>query len=144
VNEPRDLIEARRRLARAEGELQTDEGLLELQEGLGLLEYVATNPAAGTHRQVAYNLGKTYAIKIQERVARELQSGRNLPEPALRHAFEVLRSFDHTCFDVPPARALKIELVRRIIDILYEGYSPDEKQRAYEELTKIAGAASDD
>lgn len=139
MDEPRDLIEARRRLARAETQLETEDGLLELQEGVGLLECVAADPAAGEHRQIARNLGKTYAAKVHERIRQQLESGQNLAEAALRQAFTVIRCFDDACFDVPPARELKIELVRRLIDIHYEGYPPAEKQRAYEELAQISG-----
>lgn len=144
MSEPRDLTEARRRLARAENELETEDGLLELREGLGLLECVAGDPAAGAHRQVARNLGKTYAAKVHERIKQQLTSRQNLAEAALRHAFAVIRCFDDASFDVPPARDLKIELVRRLIDIHYEGYTPADKQRAYEELAKISGVHRDE
>lgn len=141
MSEPRELAEGRRRLARAETDFDTEEGLVELQEGLGLLECVAVDAAAGAHRTVARNLGGAYASRIHERIKRQLESNRNLPEPELKHAFALVRAFDNTCFDVPPgARELKIELVRRLIDIYYEGYPPDEKESAYQELAEITGA----
>jgi len=143
MDEPSELSTARRHLARAEAGIETEEGLHHLQEGLGLLERVTESPAAGKHGPVARNLGGTYAAKVHEHVQRQLASGRNLPEPALQHAFAVIRAFDGTCFDVPAgARDLKIELVRRLIDIYYEGYSAAERQRAYEELAKATGVRS--
>lgn len=144
MEEPRDLREARRRLARAEAALETEAGLLDLEEGLGLIDAVLADPAAHSQRQIAVNLGRTYAARIHERIARQLEAGRNLPEPVLRHAFAVLRSFDGASFDVPPASTLKIELVRRLIDLYYEGYSQEDKQRAYDELAEISGAASEE
>lgn len=145
MNEPPELAEARRRLARAESEFETEEGLADLQEGLGLLECVARDPAAGEHAGVARNLGGAYAAKIHERIGQRLESHVNLPEAALQHAFAVVRAFDGTGFDVPrSARSLKIELVRRLIDIYYEGYPAAEKQRAHEELAKLAGISEDE
>lgn len=138
--EPTELIEARRCLARAEAEIGTAAGLEQLEEGLELLDIVADHPSAAAERTLALRLGATYAVKVYAHVERELASGKNLPEPALQHAFALLRCFDDKVFEVPPtSRELKIELVRRLIDIYYEGYSPADKQLAYEELAKISG-----
>ena len=144
MEEPIELTDARRRLARAEAEIDTADGLVNLEEGLELLESVAEDRAAGMHRKIARTLGATYAARVHESIRRELDSSRNLPEPALRHAFAVVRAFDGKGFDVPPtSRELKIELVRRLIDIYYEGYSPADKQLAYEELAKISGMSDE-
>jgi hypothetical protein len=140
AKEPAELTSARRHLARAEAAIDTDDGLAHLEEGLELLESVAADRRAGEHRALAAQLGATYAVKVNEHVGRQLASGRNLPEPALRHSFALLRCFDGKGFDVPPtSRESKIELVRRLIDIYYEGYPAADKQRAYEELAEIAG-----
>ena len=145
AQEPQELADARRHLAVAEAALDTDEGLAHLQEGLELLESVAADPKGGRYRAVARRLGATYAAKVHEHVRAALASGRNLPEPVLRHAFAVVRCFDGKGFDVPPtSRETKIELVRRLIDIYYEGYSAADKQRAYEELAEISGVSGSD
>jgi len=144
MQEPKELADARRRLARAEAEIDTADGLANLQEGLELLESVAVDDAAGQYRAVARTLGTTYAARVHEGIRRDLDSGRNLPEPVLRHAFAVVRAFDGKGFDVPSSsRDLKIELVRRLIDIYYEGYSAADKQLAYEELAKISGMSGE-
>lgn len=138
--EPAELTEARKRLARAEATIETFEGLEHLQEGLELLE-----SAADEHAALARQLGATYAKKVHEHVRRELGSGRNLPEPALQHAFALLRCFDGKGFEVPSAsRETKIELVRRLIDIHYEGYPEADKRRAYEELAEIVRVSGKD
>jgi|SRR5690606_30188502 len=145
TQEPKELSDARRHLALAEASLDTDEGLAHLQEGLELLESVADDPEGGRYHAVASRLGAAYAAKVHEHVRNALASGRNLPEPVLRHAFAVVRCFDGKGFDVPPtSRETKIEIVRRLIDIYYEGYSAEEKQLAYEELAKISGVSGDD
>jgi len=138
------LTEARHHLARAEAALETVEGLGHLQEGLELLESVAGDRDA-KHAGLARRLGATYAKKVHEHVQRELASGRNLPEHVLQHAFALVRCFDGKGFEVPPtSRDTKIELVRRLIDILYEGYPEALRQRAYEELAEIARESGKD
>jgi len=142
--ESADLTEARRRLALAEAAIETAEGVTHLQEGLELLESVA---ADRDRRQagLARRLGATYAKKVHEHVQRELGSGRNLPEHVLQHAFALLRCFDGKGFDVPStSRDTKIDLVRRLIDIHYEGYPEADKRRAYEELAEIVRASGKD
>ncbi|HEX6993090.1 MAG TPA: hypothetical protein VF339_02995 [Gammaproteobacteria bacterium] len=142
--EPAELTDARTHLAHAEAALATADGLTHLQEGLELLESVADDRDART-AALARQLGATYAKKVHEHVRRELASGRNLPEPALQHAFALLRCFDGKGFEVPPtSRETKIELVRRLIDIHYEGYPEADKQRAYEELAEIARSSGKD
>lgn len=140
TNEPAELTSARTQLAQAETKLDTEEGLAHLQEGLELLEAVAEDPKAGRYRKVARQLGAAYASTVHAHVRAGLASGRPLPEPVLRHAFDLLRCFDGKGFDVPStSRESKIELVRRLIDIYYEGYPAADKQRAYEELARITG-----
>jgi hypothetical protein len=139
MSEPQDLTAAREHLSRAETDIMTDDGLSHLQEGLGLLESVIEDPASGRSSDVARNLGSTYATKLYERVLHRLEAHRNLPEPELKHLFAVLRAFDGVSFDTPPvARPLKIELVKRLVDLYYEGYSPEEKRKALEQLAGLA------
>lgn len=140
TKEPTDLDSARTQLARAETGLDTGEGLTRLREGLELLEAVAEDPKAGRYRAVVRRLGAAYASKVHAHVRAALESGSHLPEPVLRHAFDLLRCFDGKGFDVPStSRESKIEIVRRLIDIHYEGYPAADKQRAYEELARITG-----
>jgi hypothetical protein len=46
--------------------------------------------------------------------------------------------FDQSQIELPDnARAVKVEIARRLIDRYYEGHSAERKRQALEELTKI-------
>jgi len=139
MSEPAALARARRRLAQAESELATADGLARLREGLELLEQVVEEFAGAASADVARNLGSAYAKKIHARIDRMLEQNANLPEPELEHLFAVARAFDDSCAEAPPsATQTKIELVRRLIDLYCEGYDPVEKEKAYEQLARLA------
>jgi hypothetical protein len=143
-NESAGLAAARDLLAQAESALDTPQGLAALRDGLGLLDDVAGDASAAEAR-IARNLGAAYADNVHQHVERRLGSGLNLSEAELQHAFAMLRAFDATVFAVPAGdRALKIELVRRLIDIYYEGYPQAAKQRAIDELAAMSGVDGDD
>jgi hypothetical protein len=145
MRESKDLARARDHLAKAEACMMQAEGLHHLQEGLVLLEGVIQDPAAGASAAIARNLGSTYAVKLYHRINGRLGARRDLPEPELKHLFAVLRAFDEASFETPPvARALKIELVKRLIDRYYEGYSPAEKRKALEELASLSSRGQQD
>ena len=139
MSEPKELIAARKHLAKAEVDIATADGLFHLQEGLALLETVHEDPAAGKYRKIAQNLGSAHSAKIHARIHQQVEASRDVPEPELEHSFALIRCFDDTCFELPPgARELKIGLVKRLVDRYYEGYGPEEKQKIYDELARVA------
>ncbi len=137
MTESRELENARRRLARAEVELDSADGLKLLVEGLGLLDGViggASAPAAGTAR----NLAASYAARIYEKIGRVVARDPQLPEPRLEHYFKVVLAFDQVGESLPASAAkLKLAVVRALIDRYYEGHSPAQKRRALEQLNAL-------
>jgi hypothetical protein len=137
--EPPDLETARQRLARAEAILMTADGLIHLKEGLTLLESLIDRNRGTPTESVARNLGQTYTTRVYERIRRAVEQNRTLPEPDLEHLFSVVRAFDDAGFELPPdARELKVAVVRRLVDYYYEGHSPAEKERVYQQLADIS------
>ena len=138
MSEPRELLAAREHLARGEASYRTAAGLAELEQGLGLLDEVMAAKNAN-HRSVAENIAKTYATRIYRSIGALLEGDRAVPEPLLEHLFKVVLAFDQCEVDLPDtAREVKIEIARRLIDHYYEGYSPEQKRQAIEQLMKIA------
>ena len=136
--EPQALVEARRSLAEAEAGLDSADGLAQLTEGLALLDDVMGEGPPATER-TARNLASAYATRVYQHVADGLND-RDVPEPALEHYFKLVLAFDRVSAAVPAAaQALKIDVVRRLIDRYYEGYPPERKQRVLEELAQLAG-----
>jgi hypothetical protein len=138
VTESRELLAAREHLARGEASYGSTAGLAELEQGLGLLDDIMSAKNAG-QRTIAQNIAKTYATRIYRSIGTLLQSDRAVPEPQLEHLFKVVLAFDQSDIELPPkAREVKVEIARRLIDHYYEGYSPEQKRKAVEQLTKIA------
>ena len=141
MSEPATLREARERLSKAESDFRSADGLFHLEEGLALLEDVFAE-AAPQHRSVASNLLSTYSKRIYDSVRNVIERDPHLPQPDLEHLFKVLLAFDIEGVELPPyARALKIDVVKRLIDFHYEGYPPEEKQKM---LQQLAGRTADD
>jgi hypothetical protein len=137
--EPQDLVNARRCLARAEADLLAADGLAQLADGLAYLEDVM---GTGDHTaaRTARNLATSYASRIYGRVREIVATDKQLPEPQLEHCFKVVLAFDQIGVELPrSAQDLKIDVVRRLIDLYYEGHPPERKQRALEELAHITG-----
>lgn len=138
MNEPRELLAAREHLARGEANYRSAAGLAELEQGLGLLDDVMTGKHA-RHRAIAENIAKTYSTRIYAGIATLLEADRAVPEPLLEHLFKVVLAFDQSEIELPDnARAVKVEIARRLIDRYYEGHSPEQKRKALEQLTKIS------
>ena len=135
--EAKALQTARDHLAHAETEFSTPNGLFHLEEGLALLdELCETAPTA--QRDVAANLATTYAGKIFGRVRTAIQTDRAIPQPQLEHFFKLMLAFDTGDFTLPAeSHALKIAVVRRLIDLCYEGYPEDKKLAVLEQLTQL-------
>jgi hypothetical protein len=138
LSEPEPLRRAREHLSRAETGLGSEDGLFHLEEALGLLDEIIT-AGASTHRTIARNLASTYGTRIFGSIKTLVETDRGLPEPDLERFFRVILAFDHADVELPPdAAPIKIELVRRLIDRCYEGYSPAEKRKAVQRLEEIA------
>ena len=138
MSEPRELQAAREHLARGEASYRSAAGLAELEQGIALLDD-AMSAKDARHRAIAANLAKTYASRIYASIAALLESDRAVPEPQLEHLFKVVLAFDQSETELPDnARAVKVEIARRLIDRYYEGHSAEQKRKALEQLTKIA------
>jgi hypothetical protein len=138
MSEPRELVAAREHLARGEASYRSAGGLAELEQGIGLLDDVMSGKDA-RHRAIAQNIAKTYTTRIYASISALLEADRAVPEPLLEHLFKVVLAFDQSEIDLPDnARAVKVEIARRLIDRYYEGHSAEYKRQALEQLTKIA------
>jgi hypothetical protein len=138
--ESRELAEARRRLAAGEARFAAATGLGELCDGLALLEDVVAAGSAAEAR-TARNLAASYAAKIYERVAATLAADRGVTEPALEHFFKLVLAFDSFAAALPAnSHALKVDVVRRLIDRYCEGHPPEKKERMLEQLEQVVRA----
>jgi hypothetical protein len=134
--ESKGLSTARDRLARAEASFASADGLAHLQEGLALLDELIE--ASDSERPIARNLAATYATRIFGRVKTAVATDRAIPQPTLEHYFKLMLAFDTGDFELPnESRALKIAVVRRLIDLAYEGHPPEAKRRALERFGEI-------
>jgi hypothetical protein len=134
-----ELALARDHLAKAESVLLTEDGLHHLREGLACLEAVI-DASVGTQREsIAHNLGRTYTSRIYEYIRHSVEKNRTLSEPELEHLFAVIRAFDEARFDLPPeSKRLKVDIVRRLIDLYYEGYTAIQKEEVFRKLAEIS------
>jgi hypothetical protein len=136
--EPRELIEARRCLAEAEADYRSAEALGRLAEGLALLEDVI-GAGAPVAAKTAQNLASTYAARILARVHEVVLRDAQVPEPELEHFFKLVLAFDQVSVELPEsASALKIDVVRQLIERYYEGHPPERKKQALQELEQLA------
>jgi hypothetical protein len=137
--EPTQLVSAREHLSLAESNYRSGDGLFHLEEGLALLEEVALDGAT-EHKAIAANLLLTYSTRIFESVSTVVETERGLPEPDLAHLFKVLLAFDSAGLELPGyVRSLKIDVVKRLIDLYYEGYPAEEKQKVLQQLAGVVG-----
>lgn len=136
--ESKELLQARDHLARAEKAYRSADGLHDLEDGLALLEDVIVGgDTADT--EIANNLLATYCEKICDSIRQLVESDPTLPEPDLEQLFKTLLAFDAVDLELPEfVRPLKIQVVKRLIDLHYEGYPEAEKQRMLETLAGIA------
>jgi hypothetical protein len=138
--ESAELRAARRSLAAAESSLEAADGLDSLIEGLGLLDGIMASSRAAEAR-TARNLAASYASRVYGRVAERVARDAQVPEPLLEHLFKVVLAFDAVADALPSgAGALKIEVVRALIERYYEGHPPEAKRRALAQLEKIGEA----
>jgi hypothetical protein len=98
---------------------------------------------AATYQAIAENLFSSYATRICEAIRNAVKNDCGLPEAELEHPFKVLLAFDSENLELPDyVRALKIEVVKRLIDRYYEGYPAEDKQKVLEQLAGIEGRNS--
>lgn len=137
MTESRDLAAARRRLAAGEALYESADGVAAMDEGLALLEDVVELGSTSDAR-TARNLAATYAARLYERVAATLAADRAVPEPALEHLFKLVLVFDRFAAALPAnARALKVDVVRRLIDRYCEGHPPEKKRAMLAQLDAL-------
>jgi len=137
--EPAQLVAARKHLSRAESAYRSEDGLFHLEEGLALLEEVALD-SAPRYRAIAANLLSTYSTRICESIRKRVETDHALPEPELEHLFKVLLAFDAGDLELPEyVRSLKIDVVKRLVDLYYEGHSAEEKQVVLDQLAGLSG-----
>jgi hypothetical protein len=138
-----DLALARDHLAKAESKLLTEDGLHHLQEGLALVEAVLEGKPSKQTESVAVKLGRTYTTRIYDHIRGKVEKRQNLSEPELEHLFAVIRVFDDASFELPPeSKNLKVDIVRRLVDLYYEGYTPAQKEAALRKLAELSGDRS--
>lgn len=131
------LNAARAHLAQAEASLASADGLFHLEEGLTLLDELSERDDAA-QRKVAQTVAATYATRIFGRIRDAIASDRAVPQPLLEHYFKLMLAFDQGEFELPDAaRALKIAVVRRLIDLAYEGHPAAAKRKALEQFGAI-------
>ena len=137
--EPANLASARKHLSLAESRYRSEDGFVHLEEGLALLDEVALE-SAREYQAIARNLLSTYSSRICESIRKLVDGDPALPQPELEHLFKVLLAFDAVDLELPGfVRTTKINVVRRLIDLAYEGYPAEEKQKVLEQLTGIVG-----
>ena len=140
MRESPKLIEARERLSRAERHYRAKEGLLHLTEGLALLEDVMAGES-GPDQELARNLASAYSARIYRAVRKQIDEDPALPEPELEHLFHVLLAFDQCSAELPvEASTTKVKLARLLVDLYYEGHSPEAKRAALEQLASVTGS----
>ena len=139
MREPRELESARAHLARAESQFGSRDGLVHLQEGLALLEDLIDGGSA--HAAIARNVGTAYCSTIYRRIASRVSSAAPISEPELERLFETMRCFDDVGLELPDdARALKVEIVKRLLTLYTEGRNAAEKRRVFERFEDLLGS----
>ena len=139
MSEPVELTSAREHLARAEATWRTADGLFHLEEALVLIDALATDERS-QHRALARNVARAYATRIYSEISKGLERDRAVPEPELEHSFRIVLAFDQCELELPDtARAIKIEIARRLIDRYYEGHADEQKRTALEQLAQVTG-----
>jgi hypothetical protein len=142
MTEPANLASARKHLSLAESSYRSEDGLIHLEEGLALLDEVALD-GEKKYQEIAKNLLSTYSSRICESIRKLVDGDPALPQPELEHLFKVLLAFDAVDLELPGfVRTTKINVVRRLIDLAYEGYPAEEKQKMLEQLTGIVGGST--
>jgi hypothetical protein len=137
MQESARLTAARGHLAQAEAAFSSPDGLVHLEEGLALLDELSED-ADAVQRKVAQTVAATYATKIFGRIHAAIATDRATPQPTLERYFKLMLAFDQGDFELPEAaRALKIAVARRLIELAYEGYPAAAKRQALEQFGAI-------
>ncbi len=133
--EPSEIVRAREHLSSFEKRMMDKDSTYHLSEGLLLLEEVLENDTGNTAREVARNIGNTYASKICSRIDKFLQDPKLTTEPELEHLFKLLLELDDSKFgDKAEIKKLKVETVDRLFEEYFRGYTVEDKKRAIKKL----------
>lgn len=144
------LNTARRHLRHAEAAFDAADAERDLEAGLGLLEsIVAADDPSGRRsssaskrnvqpeHETAARLGVTYIDRFAARIDAALEA-RDVPEPQLKHLLRLCQPMARSEFADRAATdlaALTAAVAERLLDALFEGYSPEEKERELRRLT---------
>jgi hypothetical protein len=124
-------------MGEAEADWSSAEGLARLTDGLDRLAYVIET-GTRTEARTASNLAATYAGRFYGRVRDKLERIRQVPEPELAHCFKIVLAFDQLQDALPPAATeLKIDVVKALVELYYEGHSPEKKRAVLEQLAAL-------
>jgi hypothetical protein len=150
ASESARLTAARRHLRRVELAFEAADAERELQASLDLLEVIvaAEDPARDrssnnskralqTERETAARLGVTYVDRFAARIGTALEA-RDVPEPRLKHFLRLSQLLARSEFadrSATDLAALTVTIAERFLDALFEGYSPEEKEREIRRLT---------
>ena len=141
MREPTEITAARKHLSEAETGFRSADGLRHLEEGIALLEHVAAG-ADLAQRALASNLLSTYSKRICQAVKHSVETDAGMPEPELEHLFKVMLTFDSAEIELPSyVRSVKVDVVKRLIDLYYEGHPAELKQQALEQLAELDDGA---
>lgn len=133
--EPTEIVQAREHLASFEKRMMDSDNIHHLSEGLLLLEDVVEKNADGVSRDLARNLGTTYASRICSKIDQLLGEQASTTEPQLEHVLKLLLKIDDSQFgDKERTSRLKVETVRRLFEEYFRGYTTEEKQRFVKKL----------
>lgn len=132
--EPAEIAQAREHLAFFEKRMMDSESIHHLSEGLLLLEDVVANNAAGASRELARNLGTTYASRICSKIEQLLEDQAS-NEPQLEHVLKLLLEIDDSQFgNKERTSQITVETVHRLFEEYFRGYTAEEKQKVIKKL----------
>lgn len=139
--EPAEIVQAREHLASFEKRMMGSGAIHHLSEGLLLLEDVVENSADGVSRDLARNLGTTYASRICSKIDQILEAQASATEPRLEHGLKLLLEIEDSQFgDKERTSRLKMETVRKLFEQYFRGYTTEEKQRFVKKLLEKTDA----
>ena len=134
-NEPNELTEARVLLGRFESQMHRPESLAHLSEALSLLANIRAETAFENARQVASNLSRVYAKKVQAQIESLLSREPSVHWETVEHWQKVFGEFDRSGFTLPQDVAetrSKLLMKKMIGDIAL--MSPSERKILLEQL----------
>jgi hypothetical protein len=139
-----DLDAARHHLAKAEAGLFGDDGAFHLDEGLYLLEQLASSGSA--EAETAANLGVAYGQRCLVQLATVLGEP-DVPQTQLQQMLKLAQTLEDSALAAGASTSggrgsrdgrnpseLRRIIANRLVDSYFEGYTPEEKQRQIDAL----------